>query len=1036
MTLRIREVHTNLTRHVVVRDGVAVRVVRHTEQGARERPVANGNQAGTALPQVLIPDFLRVVHAVNLAQARSVGGSHGLNVRVAVTRPAARPPNDARLHVVNLVAGALRPQLLDTACVPVNLLCRVELEVVVRVVVRAGFNCAEQRVLRLLARNAIHRQALGALEGANRRLNRGGVHVRDAAGVVTLIDEFLHKAGYSVARRAKAQGGVGCARLRGGTAGGRGRRGRQGAAVIVALAYHIGADVAFRAVAQADEIPSVAARLDILGIVREHRSLLHAGENAAAVRGGADVHAVTRGNDVALRRVRLRRCRAGVLVQPFLIFRLRHHLDAAAQHPHFRGVVDNAVPSGRARRGRGIERQHRARAHLRDGLAVAAGRLAEVDVIQRRLNIIGLLNAARRRGRFLRDALAREVTGFLRGRELVGAVAAHEARVTVRRDGIPRHAVRGDNCANQRPDRLVRQLVDGFTADGAAQIRAGLGNLNIAVGADARGRGRRGRRRDRHLIAVQVARHSAVGAHIACLAIGRADAEPLVAPGGHRCTRNGENQPDVILSLRPARGGNTQVDTGFRQLDIAGIDRRGRCNGRRSGRFTQRIAVLVAHAHEVAADVSRQIVVADVIPQITAARGLDRRADAGQHNIARNLHDDFAARAQAQVDACRRGDDVAVSAAGCRRRRGRVDDAAARRVFHHVRADIIDCVVRAVIHRIPGKAALILRNPSDGERRALALPERAGRAVGRVAQVRGVIQQLHRAVDGRLRCRRHRRGQHTDKVGLDIAFLSVVANLIPVIFVNCIRNGKQRHHRTAVQLADDPSAQAWRNAEVRAAGGDFTCTVSDLRVRRGGRNHRDKRGRRCTAHDAGIERKIAAAGRRGGHKGIIRRRLKRERGCLRGGRGRRHIHAAAGKVRLCFLRRQRTEERRAHIADVGAPIGGRMRAVDLIPRCVAANDGIKDFADESRIDAEPVVRARGRLLADDNIIRRCHAVRGGGGRSFRSRFRIAHVGDGGGSQPAERQHEGQRQESPHPMPAVLHQWFTSKFVRQGAKMVC
>ena len=60
----------------------------------------------------------------------------------------------------------------------------------------------------------------------------------------------------------------------------------------------------------------------------------------------------------------------------------------------------------------------------------------------------------------------------------------------------------------------------------------------------------------------------------------------------------------------------------------------------------------------------------------------------------------------------------------------------------------------------------------------------------------------------------------------------------------------------------------------------------------------------------------------------------------------------------------------------------------------------------------------------------------GGGRSFRSRFRIAHVGDGGGSQPAERQHEGQRQESPHPMPAVLHQWFTSKFVRQGAKMVC
>lgn len=146
-----REVHTNLTRHVVVRDGVAVRVVRHTEQGARERPVAIGNQAGTALPQVLIPDFLRVVHAVNLAQARSVGGSHGLNVRVAVTRPAARPPNDAGSHVVNLVAGALRPQLLDAACVPVNLLCRVELEVVVRVVVRAGFNCAEQRVLRLLA---------------------------------------------------------------------------------------------------------------------------------------------------------------------------------------------------------------------------------------------------------------------------------------------------------------------------------------------------------------------------------------------------------------------------------------------------------------------------------------------------------------------------------------------------------------------------------------------------------------------------------------------------------------------------------------------------------------------------------------------------------------------------------------------------------------------------------------------------------------------------------------------------------------------
>ena len=116
VTLRIREVHTNLTRHVVVRDGVAVRVVRHTEQGARERPVANGNQAGTALPQVLIPDFLRVVHAVNLAQARSVGGSHGLNVRVAVTRPAARPPNDAGSHVVNLVAGALRPQLLDAAC--------------------------------------------------------------------------------------------------------------------------------------------------------------------------------------------------------------------------------------------------------------------------------------------------------------------------------------------------------------------------------------------------------------------------------------------------------------------------------------------------------------------------------------------------------------------------------------------------------------------------------------------------------------------------------------------------------------------------------------------------------------------------------------------------------------------------------------------------------------------------------------------------------------------------------------------------------
>ena len=138
VTLRIREVHTNLTRHVVVRDGVAVRVVRHTEQGARERPVANGNQAGTALPQVLIPDFLRVVHAVNLAQARSVGGSHGLNVRVAVTRPAARPPDDARLHVVNLVAGALRPQLLDAACVPVNLLCRVELEVVVRVVVRTA----------------------------------------------------------------------------------------------------------------------------------------------------------------------------------------------------------------------------------------------------------------------------------------------------------------------------------------------------------------------------------------------------------------------------------------------------------------------------------------------------------------------------------------------------------------------------------------------------------------------------------------------------------------------------------------------------------------------------------------------------------------------------------------------------------------------------------------------------------------------------------------------------------------------------------
>ena len=59
----------------------------------------------------------------------------------------------------------------------------------------------------------------------------------------------------------------------------------------------------------------------------------------------------------------------------------------------------------------------------------------------------------------------------------------------------------------------------------------------------------------------------------------------------------------------------------------------------------------------------------------------------------------------------------------------------------------------------------------------------------------------------------------SDLLSLDFALLDVYK--------------RQRHHRTAVQLADDPSAQAGRNAEVRAAGGDFTCTVSDLRGRRG-----------------------------------------------------------------------------------------------------------------------------------------------------------------------------------------------------------
>lgn len=123
VTLRIREVHTNLTRHVVVRDGIAVGVVRHTEQGARERPVANGNQAGTGAATGSYPRFpARCSRRKSGTDAQCRRQSRAQCPR-GCNPPSGAPTKRCRFARRKSCSCALRPQLLDTACVPVNLLC-------------------------------------------------------------------------------------------------------------------------------------------------------------------------------------------------------------------------------------------------------------------------------------------------------------------------------------------------------------------------------------------------------------------------------------------------------------------------------------------------------------------------------------------------------------------------------------------------------------------------------------------------------------------------------------------------------------------------------------------------------------------------------------------------------------------------------------------------------------------------------------------------------------------------------------------------
>ena len=216
MGLAVDKVDTELAIEVVIRDGIAGRVVmRHAVHGGYIAIITDGHQDRMALIQVLIADFLRSLYLVDLTHGRSIGSGQGLHVGMRAAAPALYAEGDARVHIGHNGRAALVEDALDTAGIPVNQLRHMQGDGGGGAI--GGFTLfpgAKQRVLGQGGSDAVHNQVMIFLIAAD---GAGSVAVKYAVDLAVAHVAQLSQTNLYLAHRltggAQLQGGVAGFRL-------------------------------------------------------------------------------------------------------------------------------------------------------------------------------------------------------------------------------------------------------------------------------------------------------------------------------------------------------------------------------------------------------------------------------------------------------------------------------------------------------------------------------------------------------------------------------------------------------------------------------------------------------------------------------------------------------------------------------------------------------------------------------------------------------------------------------------------------------
>ena len=227
--------------------------------------------------------------------------------------PAVSPEHDAALYVVDFEVAAAGPELINTAGIPVDLFGGIQRHGQVVQVGRADRHGVEQLMLRIVAGDAVHRQALGFLEGAYRVFDRGIIGVGLRAGVVALVLQLTDQVQHRSAPGAGTQGCVArfvlasvIGRLGGRSGCGRVRRrgGSRGLAAAAGHLYITAVDVGVSEVAL-DEIPLGAAGKTGFSVVGERGAGFLDDGDQVTPDALADVHVVHRGGNISGRGIRI-----------------------------------------------------------------------------------------------------------------------------------------------------------------------------------------------------------------------------------------------------------------------------------------------------------------------------------------------------------------------------------------------------------------------------------------------------------------------------------------------------------------------------------------------------------------------------------------------------------------------------------------------------------------------------------------------------------------------------------------------------------